>query len=412
MLESELRTDQEVDGCCTPILHTGADGATALSSALQVSCRLTHLRLEFDSIGDGGAAALADVLWNPVCSLRHLYLLSIGMGGQGAARLAEPLTVNSTLVHLNLAGNQVGDLGAKTLAAALETNLTLQHLTLVSNAIGHEGATALSRALASNCTLMHLDLKGNSSSLNSESAAELSLALASNQSLSFLGLEPPIFGSSRKQIAVSLARALLQRPPPAQQAFTINGITLADAAPALQLPPPFEHADNAAILQHFWRAQEHGCRCIEAFAMALHPRLGHASSAHVLNDPILTVVQGHLDVSAWLDRAGEGHGHSVDKERREARTSVLRKRLAAAVETALEAAYAFSVRGPAGAGWSAGLRELEPLERQVEELLKAGPVARVSYAYSPPDAGAADLQTGSDCVMLVDICVAGAVGSG
>ena len=376
-----------------------------------MNCRLTHLRLEFDSIGDGGAAALADVLWNPECSLRYLYMLSIGMGGQGTARLAEPLTVNSTLVHLNLAGNQVGDLGAKALAAALETNLTLQHLTLVSNAIGHEGATALSRALASNCTLMHLDLKGNSS-VNSESAAELSLALASNQSLSFLGLEAPIFGSSRKQIAVSLARALLQRPPPAQQAFTLNGITLADAAPSLQLPPPFEHADNAAILQHFWSAQEHGCRCIEAFAMALHPRLGHASSAHVLNDAILTVVQGHLDVSAWLDRAGEGHGHAVDKGRREARTSALRKRLAAALETALEAAYDFSVCGPAGTGWSAGLKELEILERQVEELLEAGPLARVSYAYSPPDLGAADLHTGNDCVMLVDICVAGAVGSG
>ena len=42
--------------------------------------------------------------------------------------------------------------------------------------------------------------------------------------------------------------------------------------------------------------------------MALHPRLGPASCAHMLDDGILTVVEGHVDVGAWLGHVDECHG--------------------------------------------------------------------------------------------------------
>ena len=194
----------------------------------------------------------------------------------------------------------------------------------------------------------------------------------------------------------------------------IQGVVLtaarraAQAASALRLPASKAsagdeaHGDNTAILQFFWRAQEHRRRCLLAFAMALHPRLGASCPAQCLDEGIAAIVASHVDHGEWLGCVGAGCEQGEGKAGgRGARAEGRRRReqLAAAIEAALEVSYAFRVVD----GWSADWVELEPVQRMVDEVLAVGPEARFSYAYAPPP------QVGRDCLMMVDVSISRAL---
>ena len=99
---------------------------------------LKSLDLNNNSIGDGGAKALAGALHNNT-SLLGLYLANNNIGVDGAKALAGALQNKTSLRNLSLSSNSIGDDGAKALAGALHNNTSLNTLSLGSNSIGVDG---------------------------------------------------------------------------------------------------------------------------------------------------------------------------------------------------------------------------------------------------------------------------------
>ena len=92
----------------------------------------------------------------------HLNLKGNFMGAEGATALATALHVNTTLTSLDLWENKIGVNGAMALATALKVNTTLTFLDLNGNNIGESGAPSLATALLVNTTLRSLEIRNNS----------------------------------------------------------------------------------------------------------------------------------------------------------------------------------------------------------------------------------------------------------
>ena len=121
---------------------------------------LQILNLDFNSIGDEGAKALATVL-EKNRSLEELKLYKNNIGDEGAKALASALEKNRSLKRLELDSNNIDNEGTKALATALEKNTTLETLSLEFNDFGYEGDKALATALKKNTTLRVLTLYAN-----------------------------------------------------------------------------------------------------------------------------------------------------------------------------------------------------------------------------------------------------------
>ena len=139
----------------------GHGGATALAEMLKENSTLQQLGVSYNSIGDGGATALAEML-KENSTLQQLDVSRNCIGHGGATALAEMLKENSTLQQLDVSSNSIGHGGATALAEMLKENSTLQQLDVSNNSIGHGGATALAEMLKENSTLQQLDVSNNS----------------------------------------------------------------------------------------------------------------------------------------------------------------------------------------------------------------------------------------------------------
>merc|ERR1711935_323281 len=83
---------------------------------------VTSLSLRGNSIGDAGAAAIAEALkTNTAVTFLRLDYNSIG--DAGAAAIAEALTTNTAVTSLNLNSNRIGDAGAVEIADLKQSNL-------------------------------------------------------------------------------------------------------------------------------------------------------------------------------------------------------------------------------------------------------------------------------------------------
>ncbi|CAK0866673.1 unnamed protein product [Prorocentrum cordatum] len=168
----------------------GDEGAAALAEALRAPGALPSLQtlnLSFNSMGAEGAAALAEALRAPgaLPSLQTLNLARIDVGDEGAAALAEALRAPGALPSLQelvLARNRVGNEGAAALAEALrapDALPSLQTLYLSVNDVGAEGAAALAEALRGPGALPSLqELVLSFNSMGAEGAAALALRAA------------------------------------------------------------------------------------------------------------------------------------------------------------------------------------------------------------------------------------------
>lgn len=180
-------------------------GAQALAAALPHSRALVQLRLGNNQIGDAGAVALAAAL--PATALQELRLGANLIGGAGAAALYRALPGVPTLARLYLHENRVGDEGAIALAAALGSAPGLQHVGLKRNAIGDAGARALAEALPAAPALQTLDLEDNA--IGDGAAAALAAALPATTALVALNLGSNSVG---EEGAWALVRAAPQAP--------------------------------------------------------------------------------------------------------------------------------------------------------------------------------------------------------
>jgi hypothetical protein len=160
----------------------GAEGATAIATALQGNSALTSLYLHGNNIGDGGATAIAAAL-QANTALTTLHLDSNMIGDAGATAIAAALQGNSALTTLHMIDNRIGDAGATAIAAALRGNSALTTLGMYANHIGDPGAAAIAAALQFNTALTTLDLGGNIQSNIQDSTllATIDASLAGNK---------------------------------------------------------------------------------------------------------------------------------------------------------------------------------------------------------------------------------------
>jgi Ran GTPase-activating protein (RanGAP) involved in mRNA processing and transport len=162
----------------------GYRGIGAIAEALKVNKSLTNLDLQFNNIGEQGAAgvrAIAGALMvnTSLTSLNLSYIeigrtylrkediLSLSLSLEnvyseaqpfcpGGIVIAQALKVNASLTALNLRGNQMGAKEGIVFAEALKVNTSLTNLDLQGNNIGAEGGTAIAKALTVNTSLTHL----------------------------------------------------------------------------------------------------------------------------------------------------------------------------------------------------------------------------------------------------------------
>ena len=134
-----------------------SEGAVQLARGLTGNQWLTLLVMEWNGIGDTGAAALGDMLkYNT--SLQKLYIGWCCITSQGAVEIAAGLTENSTLHVLHMNRNEIGVAGAEAMARMLVENSTLQELDLSSDKTLGEGVDVLLSSLHKNTTLHTLYL--------------------------------------------------------------------------------------------------------------------------------------------------------------------------------------------------------------------------------------------------------------
>lgn len=143
---------------------------------LRHSCKLQHLSLSHNNLGDAGVTYLAAALrFNT--TLQSLSLASNEFSDDGATAIASSLHDNHTLTRLNMSENGVGpevhfrhddepcgigEAGARALAAMLEVNSSLRTLQLASCEVEDVGAHALAAAIRVGKTaLTELDLREN-----------------------------------------------------------------------------------------------------------------------------------------------------------------------------------------------------------------------------------------------------------
>ena len=166
----------------------GADGvAPSFGDALKVNSQLERLVLRLNSIGNSGAAAIAEGLaGNPASALLSIDLFGNDLGDSAAEAFASALRVPGVQIQeLGLAKNEIGDDGAVALSAALQSNLALPLRTLVlaGNHIGSIGSKALLKALQSNTMLTTLDVRQHNSPEMKELLKQIKPELACNAAL-------------------------------------------------------------------------------------------------------------------------------------------------------------------------------------------------------------------------------------
>lgn len=140
-----------------------AAGTVDLVRHFDDSLKVTWINLDYNDIGDVGAAVLSSAL-DRTTSINHVHLLNNGIGDTGAMALAAALTENENIIELNLRYNNIGDAGANALAEMIKTNRALRHLYLSNNSIGEKGMLALANAIGHNIVLKSVDIEDNPAS--------------------------------------------------------------------------------------------------------------------------------------------------------------------------------------------------------------------------------------------------------
>jgi len=184
--------------------HLGDTGAALVGEAVAALGSVLHsLGLARNAIGDAGAAALGGLLRSSD-ALTSLRLEGNELGATGAASLAEGLRFNTGLSHLGIELNPIGPQGGQRLSTALLTNRHLADLAISDADLGDEGTTALAAALRANSALRALRLERNG--ITDAGAAELAEMLRVNSGLQLLDLRQNRMGAAA---ARAFATALL-----------------------------------------------------------------------------------------------------------------------------------------------------------------------------------------------------------
>eukprot|EP00413_Alexandrium_margalefii_P027614 CAMPEP_0204562264 /NCGR_PEP_ID=MMETSP0661-20131031/33655_1 /ASSEMBLY_ACC=CAM_ASM_000606 /TAXON_ID=109239 /ORGANISM="Alexandrium margalefi, Strain AMGDE01CS-322" /LENGTH=373 /DNA_ID=CAMNT_0051569739 /DNA_START=62 /DNA_END=1180 /DNA_ORIENTATION=- len=144
-------------------------------------CKVGELDLARNTVGDPGAASIAEVIGKDTTLITKLDLSLNRIRDPGAVKLAEALGSGACRVtDLNLSHNTIGDPGAQALAAALAKDVCpVVRLDLTDNDIGDGGCIRLAEAFGEEtCSVTHVKLALN----RIESAGFVALAEALERS--------------------------------------------------------------------------------------------------------------------------------------------------------------------------------------------------------------------------------------
>ena len=125
--------------------------AEALRKILEEGCcDVTEMCLGYNNFRKAHIILLASALRDEFAGDCKLMVLDLGwnsLGDGGAAWLADALRENHSLLNVNLTHNEIKELGAFVLADMLKENQTIRKLTLDSNVIGQRGCRAMLRCI-------------------------------------------------------------------------------------------------------------------------------------------------------------------------------------------------------------------------------------------------------------------------
>uniref|UniRef100_A0A0G4HH34 Uncharacterized protein n=1 Tax=Chromera velia CCMP2878 TaxID=1169474 RepID=A0A0G4HH34_9ALVE len=186
----------------------------AIAETLRRDESLQHLAIWGNSVGDSGAASLADLVAS--CPLVSLVLSNNEMSDNGLSSLAQALPACPSLRTLDLSVNaHIADTGVQSLCRALrsEGGPRVEVLTLNNCSVGNEGARHLATLLTEpECPLRELDLAFNM--IEDPGAKVLASALEVNSVLVELNVSVNLF--SRTGISL-LMQALARKHVPGRQ---------------------------------------------------------------------------------------------------------------------------------------------------------------------------------------------------
>jgi hypothetical protein len=119
---------------------------------------LTRLDIQNTNLQNGGDSILVNTL-KSCTNLKKIALFGCGINGDRLTRVVEAIRGHRMLEELYLFGNSIGNAGCTAIATLLEDpNCNLRHLNLLGNNIGNEGVTTIANSLANNTTLQKLIL--------------------------------------------------------------------------------------------------------------------------------------------------------------------------------------------------------------------------------------------------------------
>ncbi|KAJ4301389.1 hypothetical protein N0V90_003481 [Kalmusia sp. IMI 367209] len=143
-----------------PLMPEAADDVFRL---ITQTANLRTLDLDQTELGDAGVTELFTKLAQHTherpLPLRHIYLNAVGIGAKGAAAIAEYLaSPHCTLNAVYAANNPMGNDGAIALAAGLKKNKSISRLTLASIGVSDDGIIALCEALSEHPSMTTLEI--------------------------------------------------------------------------------------------------------------------------------------------------------------------------------------------------------------------------------------------------------------
>jgi len=131
-LSKVLTTNQTIEE-----LHLQQNGFTKpackkfIMSLTTTNVQRLHLR--YCGIGNKAAIELANILRNPACKMTHLNLEGNKIGDKGAEAMCTALTDNGSLLVLNLDNNKIAEASAKAITTLMQANPFLVTVTFASN---------------------------------------------------------------------------------------------------------------------------------------------------------------------------------------------------------------------------------------------------------------------------------------
>ena len=139
-----------------------AEGARAIASSLGNIPRIETLTLGNNNIGNNGTAALLEAIRSSSVQIKKLVLFTNGIDVEGAHNLAWALDQLPSLTHLDLDFNSIGNYGAGALATHFVHINKLEELFLSGNGIGDSGASSIALHLKHLPNLKTLHIGGAS----------------------------------------------------------------------------------------------------------------------------------------------------------------------------------------------------------------------------------------------------------